>query len=83
MAKVVSNIEIPDMKEFLIKPLPKGILLQCTIKRDKSGLGRFFPKYHVHISENLRYLMTGKKRANNKTSNYLMSMAKTDLSKKS
>lgn len=56
--------------------------MQCSIKRDKSGFGRFFPKYHLYLSNGLKYLMSAKKRANNKTSNYMMSMTK-DLKKKS
>ncbi len=63
--------------------MPKGILIQCTIKREKSGFSRFYPKYHVHLSNGFRYLMTGKKQSFNNTSNYLMSMDKNGLTKKS
>ena len=80
---VAENIDIFDMKQFLTKPIPKGMIIQMTIRRDKSGFARFYPKYHLHLSSSLRYLMTGKKRSSNKTSNYLMSMSKTELTKKS
>ena len=29
---------------------PKGYMLQCTIKRDKSGMARFFPVYQMCFS---------------------------------
>ncbi|EAR90133.1 Tub family protein (macronuclear) [Tetrahymena thermophila SB210] len=80
---IAENIEIFDMKQFLTRPIPKGMIIQTQIRRDKSGFARFYPKYHVHLSSGMRYLLTGKKRSNNKTSNYLMSMSKTELSRKS
>ncbi len=58
-------------------------MVQCEIKRDKSGMGRFYPKYHMYTSGKLEYLMTGKKRSGNKTSNYLISMNKSELDKSS
>lgn len=78
-----SDTPIPDMKAFVTRPVPKNVVVQCTIQRDKSGLARFFPKYYLYFSEGLRFIMTGKKRANNKTSNYLMSVSKTELEKDS
>ena len=71
------------MKSFLTSPLPKGLLLQCTIKRDKSGFGRFYPKYHVHLSSGYRYLLSAKKESYNKTSNYRISMDKSNFDNKS
>lgn len=75
--------EMRDMKRFLKRPLPKGIMLQCTISRKKGGLARLYPKYYMHISHNNTFLLAGKKRANNRTSNYLISMEKDALSVKS
>lgn len=57
-------------------------MLQCTIKRDKSGLGRLYPKYHMHFSQGYLYLMSAKKQALNNTSNYLVSMTRNDVDKK-
>lgn len=42
--------DIADMKKFLMEPCPKGYRIECTIKRDRSGLNRFYPKYHCYIS---------------------------------
>jgi hypothetical protein len=75
--------EMRDMKRFLKRPLPKGIMLECTISRKKGGLARLYPKYYMHISNNNTFLLAGKKRANNRTSNYLISMEKDALSVKS
>ena len=45
--------DIADMKTFLMSPCPKGYRIECTIKRDRSGLNRFYPKYHCYISVNI------------------------------
>jgi len=59
-------------------------MLQCTIKRDKSGFNRLYPKYFLHLSTgNQAFLLAGKKRPKNKTSNYLISMSQKDLNVKS
>jgi hypothetical protein len=45
--------EIVDIKAFLMRPCPKGVQIQCTIKRDRSGImNRFYPKYHCFLSVN-------------------------------
>lgn len=74
--------DIADMKAFLMSPCPKGYRIECTIKRDRSGLNRFYPKYHCYISNGPQYLMSGKKRGQNKTSNYLIAYHK-DVKKNS
>ena len=76
-----TNSEIPDMRLFVTNPVPKDYIIQCTIKRDKSGLGRFFPKYHMYFSDGLKFIMTGKKRPNNRTSNYGISLDKNGADK--
>ncbi len=48
--KPLINIDIPDMKAFLTRPAPMNGIVQCSIKRDRSGFGRFFPKYHIYFS---------------------------------
>jgi tubby-related protein 1 len=45
-------------------------------------MARFYPKYHMHLSNGYRYLMSAKKREFNNTSNYLISMSRNDLEKK-
>ena len=49
-------------------------MLECTIKRQKSGFSRLWPKYFMHISNGWTFLLGGKKRPGNKTSNYMITM---------
>jgi tubby-related protein 1 len=58
------------------------MILQCTVKRDKSGFGRFFPHYDMYVSDKFKYLMSGKRRAGNTTSNYVISSDKNDMESK-
>lgn len=69
---------------FLLSPLPRGKgVVQCYIVRNKSGTNKLFPVYSLFLKEGDRFLMCSKKRANNKTSNYLISKAEGDLNKDS
>lgn len=79
----LDSLKIQNMIEFLLKPLPKGITVQCTIQRDKSGMSRFHPKYHLYFSHGFKYLMSGRKRSFQKTSNYLIAADKQNMNKKS
>jgi tubby-related protein 1 len=71
-----------DMRSFLMRPCPKKTMIQCTIRRDKSGFNRFYPKYLCYMSLNQRFLLVGKKRSSNKTSNYLVSYNKDVINNK-
>ena len=75
--------KMKNMREFLMEPLPIGITLQCTIHRMKSGFNRLYPKYFLSISQTQEFLLAAKKRAGNKTSNYLISYDKENLTVKS
>ena len=46
-------------------------------------MARFYPKYHVHLSNGFRYLYSAKKESFNKTSNYRISMNKSEFDNKS
>lgn len=46
-------------------------------------MGRFYPRYHMHLSSGYQFLMIAKKRACNNTSNYIVSMNRNDPEKKS
>mmetsp|Transcript_15688 Transcript_15688/g.39858 ORF Transcript_15688/g.39858 Transcript_15688/m.39858 type:complete len:488 (+) Transcript_15688:28-1491(+) len=71
-----------DRRDFLMNPAPKGFTVECRITRDRSGLNKFYPKYIVETEQG-DFLMSSKKRTHNKTSNYLISMSKTEASKMS
>lgn len=71
-------------KEFLTSPLKRNDrTLQCFIRRDKSGLARLYPVYHVYTNNGNLYLFSAKKVVMNTTSNYVISMSKSDFSTKS
>ena len=65
-------------------PVPKRAgTIQCYIKRNKSGINKLFPAYSVFMKDGDRFLMTSKRRPNNKTSNYLISCEKNDHNRSS
>jgi len=79
----ISSIGPDQMKAFLLNPAPKSAgMIECRIIRDKAGLHKLFPKYVLETDAGV-FLMTGKKRAHNKTSNYWISMSKAESSKES
>lgn len=70
------------MKRFLMSPVPKGSgIVQCYIRRNKSGTNKLFPVFSLYLKDGDRFLLASKKRPNNKTSNYLISMRESDLSR--
>lgn len=74
---------LSDMRKFLTSPIPKECgIVQCSIKRS-SGAYKLYPQYTLYLKEGNRFLLTSKKKAKNKTSNYLISMDMKDLDKSS
>ena len=56
--------------------------MQCYIVRDRSGISnRMYPVYSAFLKDGDRFLMASKKRSQNKTSNYLVSLDKRDLNR--
>ena len=72
-----------DMHSFVTRPLPRDVNLQCTIRRERGGFNRLYPKYFLFTSDTRAFLLAGKKRPGNKTSNYLISMNEKELKTKS
>ena len=65
-----------------MKPLPALIgQVQCTISRSKSGFDRLFPKYTLNLSNGNKYMLTGKKRNMNATSNYMITIDQNKFAK--
>jgi len=65
-----------------MNPLPPLVgQIQCTITRHKSGFNRLFPKYTLSLSEGSKFLLNGKKRSGNKTSNYMITIDQDKLKK--
>uniref|UniRef100_A0A183J1F1 Tubby-like protein n=1 Tax=Soboliphyme baturini TaxID=241478 RepID=A0A183J1F1_9BILA len=79
------NQIIENLEEFVFHPAPNDITIKCRITRDKRGIDRnFFPTYFLHLDkdESKRiFLLAGRKRKKSRTSNYLISVDPTDLSR--
>lgn len=66
-----------------MKPVPMKIgQIRTTIDRQKSGFNRLWPKYTLSLSDGNKFLLSGKKRSANATSNYLISLDQEKLDKK-
>lgn len=74
-----------DAEEFVRRPAPMGELVQCVVSRDKSGMDKMHPTYYLKLQrkddEAKVFLLAGRKRRYSKTSNYLISLDATDLSR--
>ncbi|XP_069079785.1 tubby protein homolog isoform X1 [Pleurodeles waltl] len=78
-------IDVDDLEEFSIRPAPQGVTIKCRITRDKKGMDRgMYPTYYLHLEREdgkKVFLLAGRKRKKSKTSNYLISIDPTDLSR--
>eukprot|EP01029_Cantina_marsupialis_P026949 TRINITY_DN7394_c0_g1_i1.p1 TRINITY_DN7394_c0_g1~~TRINITY_DN7394_c0_g1_i1.p1 ORF type:complete len:305 (+),score=92.68 TRINITY_DN7394_c0_g1_i1:85-999(+) len=64
-----------SMKPFCMRASRKGETTRCYVVRNKKGKNSLHPLYSVYLEDGNRFLMSGRKRAGNKTSNYLVSLA--------
>ncbi|XP_040886091.1 tubby-related protein 3 isoform X1 [Toxotes jaculatrix] len=80
-----SLIDVANLEEFVLRPAPRGITVKCRITRDKKGMDRgLYPTYFMHMEREdgkRVFLLAGRKRKKSKTSNYLISVDATDLSR--
>ena len=85
----VKKLNLSKPAHFANNPIKKGKVIQLTVVRDKSGFtNKFFPKFHLYFSEGFAtdkrvHLMSARKRGGNKSSNYIISLSKTDFDRKS
>jgi len=71
-----------DMREFLSRPLPREVgCVACYIERGKPGMFGGQPTYSLYTKEGDRFLLAGRKRAGKRTSNYIVTSDKRDLSR--
>ncbi|XP_012498483.1 PREDICTED: tubby-related protein 2 [Propithecus coquereli] len=74
-----------SMEAYVLQPVLPGLKLQCLISRNKHGVDKgTFPSYFLFLeaTEGRKHLLlAGRKRKRSKTSNYLISMDSTDLSR--
>ncbi|KAM4796580.1 tubby-related protein 1 isoform 2-T2 [Rhinophrynus dorsalis] len=77
------DIEVDNLEEFVLRPAPQGVTIKCKVTRDKKGMDRgLYPTYYVHLDNDKKvFLLAGRKRKKSKTSNYLISIDATDLSR--
>ncbi|XP_061739423.1 tubby protein homolog isoform X2 [Nerophis ophidion] len=79
------TIDVDDLEEFSLRPAPQGVRVKCRITRDKKGMDRgMYPTYYLHLEREdgkKVFLLAGRKRKKSKTSNYLISIDPTDLSR--
>ncbi|KFR13327.1 Tubby-related protein 3, partial [Opisthocomus hoazin] len=77
--------EVENLEDFALRPAPRGVTVKCRITRDKKGMDRgLFPTYYMHLERDdnrKTFLLAGRKRKKSKTSNYLISVDPTDLSR--
>ncbi|XP_033913278.2 tubby protein homolog isoform X3 [Acipenser ruthenus] len=81
----VVEVEVDDLEEFAVRPTTQGVTIKCRITRDKKGMDRgMYPTYYLHLEREdgkKVFLLAGRKRKKSKTSNYLISIDPTDLSR--
>ncbi|XP_063802555.1 tubby protein homolog isoform X1 [Pseudophryne corroboree] len=79
------SVDVEDLEEFSMRPAPQGVTIKCRITRDKKGMDRgMYPTYYLHLEREdgkKVFLLAGRKRKKSKTSNYLISIDPTDLSR--
>ncbi|XP_008274713.1 tubby-related protein 3 isoform X1 [Stegastes partitus] len=77
--------DVANLEEFVLRPAPRGVTVKCRITRDKKGMDRgLYPTYFMHMEREdgkRVFLLAGRKRKKSKTSNYLISVDATDLSR--
>ncbi|KFW62821.1 Tubby-related protein 1, partial [Pygoscelis adeliae] len=76
-------IEVDNLEEFVLRPAQQGVTVKCRVTRDKKGMDRgLYPTYYLHLDNDKKvFLLAGRKRKKSKTSNYLISIDPTDLSR--
>ncbi|XP_041084548.1 tubby-related protein 1-like isoform X2 [Polyodon spathula] len=76
-------IEVGNLEEFVLGPAPQGVTIKCKVTRDKKGMDRgLYPTYYLHLDNDKKvFLLAGRKRKKSKTSNYLISVDPTDMSR--
>ncbi|XP_038134383.1 tubby-related protein 1-like isoform X2 [Cyprinodon tularosa] len=77
------EIEFDDLETFVMDPAPQGVTVKCRVTRDQRGMDKsLYPLYYLHLdNEKKTFLLAGRKRKKSATSNYLISIDATDLSR--
>ncbi|KAM5209702.1 tubby-related protein 2 isoform 2-T2 [Hipposideros larvatus] len=74
-----------DLEAYVLQPAMRDGMVQCLISRDKQGVDKgMFPFYYLYLEAaegQKHFLLAARKRKRSKTSNYLISLDPTDLSR--
>uniref|UniRef100_A0A671EFV9 Tubby-like protein n=1 Tax=Rhinolophus ferrumequinum TaxID=59479 RepID=A0A671EFV9_RHIFE len=74
-----------DLEAYVLRPAIQDRMVQCCISRDKRGVDKgMFPFYYLYLEvaeDQKHFLLAARKRKMSKTSNYLISLDPTDLSR--
>ena len=85
--RVADLLDWTDVRGFLQRPVPPGVIFKCKVYRDRSGTARFFPKFYVYLEMDdgtpERFLMAARKRKKSKAPNYLISTSRENLGRDS
>ena len=66
----IHALDFSNIRRLLTSPLPRAAgVLQCYIRREKSGANKLLPEYRVYMKEGDRFLLSSKKRSQNKVQN--------------
>jgi len=74
-----------DHLAWLQTPVGPGEMLQCFIKRDKTGLDMLYPQYRCYLQtpDGDRFMMAARKRKKSNSNNYVISCSMKDLARHS
>ncbi|KAM9409950.1 LOW QUALITY PROTEIN: tubby-related protein 1-like [Pholidichthys leucotaenia] len=77
------EIEFDSLEKFVMQPAPQGVTVKCRVTRDQRGVDKsLYPLYYLHLDNDKKtFLLAGRKRKKSTTSNYLISIDATDLSR--
>ncbi|XP_077387152.1 uncharacterized protein LOC144024581 isoform X3 [Festucalex cinctus] len=77
------EIEFDNLETFVMEPAPQGATVKCRVTRDQRGMDKsMYPIYYLHLDNDKKtFLLAGRKRKKSATSNYLISIDATDLSR--
>ncbi|XP_072308222.1 tubby-related protein 3 isoform X2 [Eucyclogobius newberryi] len=77
------EIEFDNLEKFVLEPAPQGVTVKCRVTRDQRGMDKsMYPLYYLHLDNDKKtFLLAGRKRKKSTTSNYLISIDSTDLSR--
>lgn len=64
----------------MLSPVPLGLVLQCTIRRDKSTFSKkYYPEYSLHLSDSFQFVAAAKRLPYHCNSTYNMSLEANQL----